>query len=194
MNMRVSDFIDIYFEDKKGELKERSIRNKKYMVKAHITLYFENKAMNSITPADLIQWQNVMREKRYSQTYLKMIQNQITALFTYAYNIYNLIVIGKRLMLSLAFPPLHTVRATFTAYGVPTINCQSLLHYFQRFYGVYLISSSLYYLISSLKGICLLFLVWLRELTYVSHVIQLLGYYTHLFYLYILAQYDVLAY
>ena len=146
MNMKVSDFIDIYFEDKKGELKERSVRNKKYMIQAHIVPYFGNKAMNNITPADLIQWQNVMREKGYSQTYLKMIQNQITALFTYAYNIYNLIVIGKRLMLSPAFPPLHTVRATFTAYGVPTINRHSILQYFQHSYGVYLISLSLYHL------------------------------------------------
>ncbi len=65
MNMKVSDFIDIYFEDKKGELKERSVRNKKYMIQAHIVPYFGNKAMNNITPADLIQWQNVMREKGY---------------------------------------------------------------------------------------------------------------------------------
>jgi len=42
MNMKVSDFIDIYFEDKKSELKERSIRNKKYMIKAHIVPYFGN--------------------------------------------------------------------------------------------------------------------------------------------------------
>lgn len=48
------------------------------------------------------------------------------------------IVIGKRLILSPTFPPLHTVRATFTAYGVPTISCHSILHHFQRFYGVYL--------------------------------------------------------
>ncbi|PID03163.1 hypothetical protein CSV65_16335 [Sporosarcina sp. P31] len=30
------------------------------------------------------------------------------------------IVIGKPLKLSPAFPPLHTVRETFTSYGVPT--------------------------------------------------------------------------
>ena len=47
MNMKVSDFIDIYFEDKKSELKERSIRNKKYMI-THIIPYFGNKVMNSI--------------------------------------------------------------------------------------------------------------------------------------------------
>ena len=31
------------------------------------------------------------------------------------------IAIGKSLTLSPSFPPLHTVRATFTAHGVPTI-------------------------------------------------------------------------
>ena len=31
------------------------------------------------------------------------------------------IAIGKTLILSPSFPPLHTVRATFTAHGVPSI-------------------------------------------------------------------------
>jgi len=31
------------------------------------------------------------------------------------------IAIGKSLILSLTFPPLHTVRATFTAHGVPSL-------------------------------------------------------------------------
>ena len=31
------------------------------------------------------------------------------------------IAIGKPLKLSPAFPPLHTVRAAFTAYGVPSL-------------------------------------------------------------------------
>ena len=57
--------------------------------KTYIVLYFGNKAMNSITPADLIQWQNV-REKGYSQTYLRIIQNRITTLFIHDCNIYNL--------------------------------------------------------------------------------------------------------
>jgi len=90
MNMKIGAFVEIYFRDKVGELKERSIKNKKYMIKAHILPYFQNKQMNTITPADIIQWQNVIRGKGYSQTYLRMIQNQITALFTHANNIYNL--------------------------------------------------------------------------------------------------------
>ncbi len=90
MDMTLGAFVEIYFRDKDGELKERSIKNKKYMIEAHVLPYFENKPMNSITPSDIIQWQNTMREKGFAQTYLRMIQNQITALFTHASNIYNL--------------------------------------------------------------------------------------------------------
>ena len=60
------------------------------MIEAHLLPYFTNKRMNEITPSDIIQWQNEMRSKGYSQTYLRMVQNQITALFTHACNIYNL--------------------------------------------------------------------------------------------------------
>lgn len=90
MDMTMGAFIEIYFRDKAGELKERSAKNKRYMIEAHVLPYFENKPMNSITPSDIIQWQNEIRAKGFSQTYLRMIQNQITALFTHASNIYNL--------------------------------------------------------------------------------------------------------
>lgn len=90
MDMTLGAFVEIYFRDKAEELKERSIINKRYMIEAHILPYFENKPMNAITPADIIQWQNIMREKGYAPTYLRMVQNQITALFTHASNIYNL--------------------------------------------------------------------------------------------------------
>lgn len=90
MDMTMGAFIEIYFRDKAGELKDRSIKNKRYMMEAHILPYFENKPMNSITPSDIIQWQNEIRAKGFSQTYLRMIQNQLTALFIHASNIYNL--------------------------------------------------------------------------------------------------------
>lgn len=90
MSMKLEDFVEIYFRDKAGELKERSIRNKRYMIDVHVIPYFGNKAMNEITPSDIIQWQNTIREKGFSQTYLRMIQNQLTALFTHASTIYNL--------------------------------------------------------------------------------------------------------
>lgn len=75
MDMTLESFVRIYFRDKMGELKERSVKNKEYMIKRHIIPYFGNTKMNEITPSDLIQWQNMMREQGYSQTYLRMIQN-----------------------------------------------------------------------------------------------------------------------
>lgn len=90
MSVTLETFVNMYFSDKKGELKDRSIKNKRYMIETHILPYFGTKKMNEIKPPEIIQWQNTMREKGFSQTYLRMIQNQLTALFTHASNIYGL--------------------------------------------------------------------------------------------------------
>ena len=90
MKMEMNSFIQVYFEDKKNELKENSIRNKQHMMNKHIVPYFGTRKMNEITPAEIIQWQNTIIEKGYSDDYLKTIQNQMTALFNHAKNIYNL--------------------------------------------------------------------------------------------------------
>ena len=90
MDMELSSFVDIYFEDKKNELKQNSIRNKKYMIQTHILPYFGNRKMNEVVPADIIQWQNIIQEKNLKDTYEHMVQNQITALFNHAQKIYNL--------------------------------------------------------------------------------------------------------
>ena len=88
--MTMGAFVEIYFPDKKGELKERSIKDKRYVIEAHILSHFQNKKMIEITPSNIIQWQNFMVEKGYALTYLRMVQNQITALFTHASSVYNL--------------------------------------------------------------------------------------------------------
>ena len=90
MTMHLKDFVEIYFRDKTFELKERSIRNKKQMIQNHILPYFGDIPMQDIKPSDIIQWQNVMSEKGYQATYLRMIQNQLTALFNHAERIYDL--------------------------------------------------------------------------------------------------------
>ena len=77
MKMEMNSFIQVYFEDKKNELKENSIRNKQHMMNKHIVPYFGTRKMNEITPAEIIQWQNAIQEKGYSKTYERMIQNQL---------------------------------------------------------------------------------------------------------------------
>lgn len=89
-DMQMDKFIDIYFSDKRNELKESSMRNKRHMMNRHILPYFGTKKLNEITPADIIQWQKIIQEKNFSKTYERMIQNQINALFNHAQRIYNL--------------------------------------------------------------------------------------------------------
>ena len=90
MDMELGSFVEIYFRDKKNELKPNSIKNKQHMIETHVLPYFSSKKMNEIMPADLIQWQDLIHEKGLSKTYERMIQNQINALFNHAQRIYNL--------------------------------------------------------------------------------------------------------
>lgn len=90
MDMKLSEFMEVYFEDKQNELKERTMKNKRYMMEQHIVPYFGNQMMSEITAGQIIQWQNEMQKKGFSEAYLRMIQNQLTSLFTHASRIYDL--------------------------------------------------------------------------------------------------------
>lgn len=90
MDMALENFVDVYFNDKKGEFKHRTEKSKKYMIERHIIPYLGAKKMNEISPADILAWQKEIRKKEYSESYQRMLQNQVTALFTHANKIYNL--------------------------------------------------------------------------------------------------------
>ena len=90
MDMKLCDFMEVYFEDKQNELKERSLKNKRYMMQQHIVPYFGEQMMSEISAGQIIQWQNEMQSKGFSESYLRMIQNQLTSLFTHASRIYDL--------------------------------------------------------------------------------------------------------
>lgn len=64
MDMKLSDFIEIYFSDKQNDLKDRTIKNKRYMMQQHIVPYFGNQMMSEIKASQIIQWQNEIQEKR----------------------------------------------------------------------------------------------------------------------------------
>lgn len=90
IDISVNKFVEMYFEDKKGELKERSLKNKLHMIEKHILPYFGEKKINEIKTTDIIKWQNIIREKDYAETYQRMLQNQLNALFNHASKVYNL--------------------------------------------------------------------------------------------------------
>ncbi len=90
MDMKLSEFMEIYFEDKQNELKDRTMKNKRYMMEQHIIPYFGEQMLSEITASQIIQWQNEMQTKGFSESYLRMIQNQLTCIFTHASRIYDL--------------------------------------------------------------------------------------------------------
>ena len=90
MDMKLSEFMEVYFEDKQNELKERTMKNKRYMMQQHIIPYFGNQMMSEITAGQIIRWQNEMQTKGFSEAYLRMIQNQLTSLFIHTSRIYDL--------------------------------------------------------------------------------------------------------
>ena len=91
MDMMLSSFVEVYLKDKEVELKQRTLRNKRYMFKTHVIPYLGNKKMNEITASDILAWQKAVKDsKDYSDAYLRMLQNQVTALFIHAQRIYYL--------------------------------------------------------------------------------------------------------
>lgn len=83
-------------EDMKPRLKLNTFLTKKHIMETKIIPYFEKKSLAEITATDVIQWQNQLLSMRdengmpYSQTYLRTIQNQLSAIFNHACRFYGL--------------------------------------------------------------------------------------------------------
>ena len=88
--MKFEDFWKMYYADMETRLREHTMRTKKYIVELKILPYFGNKRVNDITAADIRQWQNELIKMGYSPTYLKTINNQLSAIFNYAIRYYDL--------------------------------------------------------------------------------------------------------
>ena len=89
-DMKFEDFWKMYCADMETRLREHTMRTKKYIVELKILPYFGNKRVNDITAADIRQWQNELIKIGYSPTYLKTINNQLSAIFNYAVRYYDL--------------------------------------------------------------------------------------------------------
>ena len=89
-DMKFEDFWKMYCADMETRLREHTMRTKKYIVELKILPYFGNKRVNDITAADIRQWHNELIKMGYSPTYLKTINNQLSAIFNYAIRYYDL--------------------------------------------------------------------------------------------------------
>lgn len=96
INMGFATYLDIYLEDIRPQIKESTYLNKINIINKHIRPYFQRKSLSNITATDVLMWQNELltlrddQGKGYTQTYLRTINNQLTAMMNHAVRYYDL--------------------------------------------------------------------------------------------------------
>lgn len=96
-DMAFGSMVEMYFDDMKGRLKANTLKNKRYLVDAKILPFFRELPLNEITPAHVRKWQSDLLAEGLAPTYIKTINNQISAIFNYAVRYYGLQVNPARL-------------------------------------------------------------------------------------------------
>lgn len=79
-----------YEADITHRLKPTTLATKKKIADIHILPYFKDTAIATITPAIVRKWQTEIIGKGLSQTTIKTIQQQLSAVFNFAVKFYNL--------------------------------------------------------------------------------------------------------
>ncbi len=91
-DMLFSSLLELYLEDCKARLKPTTYTNKQFLIRAHVLPYFGNIPINKISATTIRQWQTTLisNPAGYSETYLKTIHNQVSAIFNFACKYYKL--------------------------------------------------------------------------------------------------------
>ena len=96
MEMSFEAFTELYIRDMKSRLKENTWLTKEHIIRTKILPYFGKLKISEISTKEVIAWQNEMlayrdeKKKPYSQTYLKTLHNQLSAIFNHAVRYYEL--------------------------------------------------------------------------------------------------------
>ena len=96
LDMTFGSFVELYLKERKVRLKYNTYLTKLHIIENKILPYFKDRKMSDIKATDIIAWQNKIMEERdergelHAPAYLKTIHNQISAIFNYAVNFYNL--------------------------------------------------------------------------------------------------------
>lgn len=90
LDMTFGALIDLYMADAKARLRPTTVDNKTWIIEKKILPYFRDQRVSDITPAKIRKWQTDLIGKGYAPTYLKTINNQMTAVLNYAVRYYGL--------------------------------------------------------------------------------------------------------
>lgn len=90
LDINFENFVRIYYDDMEHRLRENTMRTKKFIIDLKIVPYFRKKCISEIKASDIRAWQNALIKEGYSDTYLKTVNNQLSAIFNYAVRYYDL--------------------------------------------------------------------------------------------------------
>ena len=89
LDMSFEAFTELYIRDVKTRLKENTWLTKEHIIRTKILPYFGKLRISEISTKEIITWQNELlayrdeKKKPYSQTYLKTLHNQLSAIFNH---------------------------------------------------------------------------------------------------------------
>lgn len=91
-NMSFQSMYKLYMEDIQPRIRIPTYMNKVTLFESKVLPYFKDLSVNEIDSATVRKWQNkLIKDKRkFSPTYLKLINNQLSAIFNFAVKHYNL--------------------------------------------------------------------------------------------------------
>lgn len=96
ITMSLSAFTTLYIDDMRTRLRTTTINNKERLIKDKIIPAFGKMRLCDITPTMIRKWQNDIMTtlngngQPFTQTYIKCINNQLSAIFNYAVRYYGL--------------------------------------------------------------------------------------------------------
>lgn len=91
-----SGMVELYLADKKMHTKLKTYKTKKSRILTWILPYFNDKAINAITAADIRQWQGELKEavgatgEVLSPAYMQNLVTELSGIFNFAVRFYNL--------------------------------------------------------------------------------------------------------
>ena len=91
-NITFKHLVKEYIQDCESRLKPTSMRTKRTVIYKKILPYFENMNISDITVYHIRKWQNelITSEEHFSETYLKALHCQLSAIFNFATKFYGL--------------------------------------------------------------------------------------------------------
>ena len=97
LDMTFAEFVEVYQRDRHPRIRESTIVMKENIIATKLVPFFGHRRLRDISTNDVMQWQNEMLAyrdpetgKAYSNSYLKSIHSQLSAIFNHAIRFYKL--------------------------------------------------------------------------------------------------------